>query len=516
MQHILLKRYRWQSRLKVCITGCPILAGKVLSEEEFLDHAIKNTEIFRQFAGFCDSVSGHFSAVVEKESEIWLHTGHTWSFPLYYSTAGNTVLISDIPEELVPSALGIQVNENAGVYFRAFGVTPGSLTLDAQIRVVRPGESVCLYLHTLQTSHILHDIDFGEPVISDALGLATRLRQSFAPYAEYLADKQVLLPLTGGYDSRLIACLLKEADHKRVISATWGRPGNADAESAAEVAAKLGFQHIFVPYDEQITGEFPLKEEFTEYAAYAGHLTSMPFLQDYFAIRHLLEKGYIDKNTVVTPGHLGGFLRGSNLIASLETDSDEQIAHAILERFSTAIPLTAAEKAMVINLIRHWIFSNVRSGKSNYDRWDYEERQCKLIGNSSQAYGFFHLQHLHPLADKELMRYMLSLPISQRLQAKLYKETVEKHFFSKYGINTVRQPIARKISATTFKNKLIRRLPRFIKKMYYPLKDPIFYREITGKLGRNFPGMTFIHPIKPHFYNAYLVQWYLQWISLRK
>ena len=56
--------------------------------------------------------------------------------------------------------------------------------------------------------------------------------------------------------------------------------------------------------------------------------------------------------------------------------------------------------------------------------------------------------------------------------------------------------------------------PHFIKKFYYPLKDDIYYREVTQQLRFSDKEFHFKHPLRPNAYNSYITQWYL--FSLQK
>jgi hypothetical protein len=55
---------------------------------------------------------------------------------------------------------------------------------------------------------------------------------------------------------------------------------------------------------------------------------------------------------------------------------------------------------------------------------------------------------------------------------------------------------------------LLKFLPNFIKEWYYPLNDDASYREITAELMRSDLSIQYKKPLKSHYYNCYLTQWY--------
>jgi asparagine synthase (glutamine-hydrolysing) len=237
----------------------------------------------------------------------------------------------------------------------------------------------------------------------------------------------------------------------------------------------------------------------------------MPYLQDYFAVRYLQETGVIDDETVVLPGHPGDFLRGSHLYKALPDQKPGKVIDCIMTNFGNSIPLTKAERATIRETILSGFLSNglLSDPQDEYERWDYEERQCKFIGNSSQVYHFSGIQSLMPLFDKELLSYFLALPFEQRLGASLYNKTLENLIFKPNGCDFDLKPADEEMKqGNRWKYFLLRMLPTWIKEWYYPVNDDAFYREITAELIQSDPSKSYRKPLKSHYYNSYLTQWY--------
>jgi len=100
------------------------------------------------------------------------------------------------------------------------------------------------------------------------------------------------------------------------------------------------------------------------------------------------------------------------------------------------------------------------------------------------------------------------------VNANFYNSTLEQKFFAPLLVSfDLKQVPAKTGSFKNLKKLIVKLSPRLIKKMYYPTYDPIFYREITSELMRNHRKKEFRHPLKPHFYNAYLIQWYYNYVE---
>jgi len=80
--------------------------------------------------------------------------------------------------------------------------------------------------------------------------LAERLHAVFSRLVGVLAGRRVVVPLSGGVDSRLIAGLLKYHGHDNLVALGYGRPDNPESQVARQVAEALEIPWVFVPYEQ--------------------------------------------------------------------------------------------------------------------------------------------------------------------------------------------------------------------------------------------------------------------------
>jgi asparagine synthase (glutamine-hydrolysing) len=237
----------------------------------------------------------------------------------------------------------------------------------------------------------------------------------------------------------------------------------------------------------------------------------MPFLYEYFGVKELKEKQIIGDDIVAIPGHPGDFLRGDHLSLEMLENNPEFLVSQILSKFGTSYPVNSDEKRW----IKKYITENYLKGNENqlwkgYERWDYKERQCKFIGNSSQVFSFFEIDYLMPLFDKACLNFFGKVPFEQKVTRKLYNRTLENYFFQPLGVDfDIKPNYAHENRFNDIKQLLLNVLPGLVKKWYYPLNDDIYYREITHELQNSKP-FHYKTPVRPNAYNAYIIQWYLQ------
>ncbi|HSO87354.1 MAG TPA: hypothetical protein VLQ91_12425 [Draconibacterium sp.] len=512
---IRLSKYNWTSDNNIFVTGFIWLNGNYTTGKAFSELISQNTDSFEDLKRITHQWNGQFSFVVKKETELWAGCGHTWSYPLFYRTFKGKLFISDEPRNLSFDESSETIEPFSSLYFLNFGVTPSEYTLSKDVFQIQPGELIRSSGSNVWNNSFLPF--FREKYADNDPVQETEfyrfLMLVFEKYYNEIKDKKVLLPLTRGYDSRLLACLLKEYGHRNVICITWGRPFNSELGTAEKVAGKLGFQHIFVDYSKIIANDFTSSNEFFAYVNYAGHWSSMPFLYEYFGLKELKEKEIIGKDTVALPGHPGDFLRGSHLLKEMQESNPESLISNILLKFGSSYSLNSHDK----DTIKRYIGNNFfEKGEDflwhKYELWDYKERQCKFIGNSTQVFPFFEIDYLMPLFDADLIRFFNKVPFVQKVEQELYNNTLEKYFFKKFGVDfDLKQVHHSRQQLNVFKDKLLGTVPRFLKKYYYPLNDDIYYREITDVLRSSNEAFHFKHPVRPNAYNSYIIQWYLQY-----
>ncbi|MDX8341470.1 asparagine synthase C-terminal domain-containing protein [Draconibacterium sp. IB214405] len=509
-----LKKYNWTKGGNVFTAGFAWSGETFFTGQDFVALIQNNCTDFEQFKKLAGELNGQFSIVVEKENEIWAICSISWTYPLFYINSNSRLAISDRPESLFGKEEQPEIDEFAASYFLQFGVTPFERTLNKSINQVLPGELVVLQKNEDKAkSHFLAEKAKNSTETKTTLEIANHLTLVFESYYEHIKERQVLLPLTRGYDSRLLACLLAELGHKKVLCATWGRANNSEKSTAQKVAKQLGLRYQFIEYNEALINGFQEDPTFIDYVQFSAHLSSMPYLQDYFAIKHLIENKLVDQDTVAFPGHPGDFLRGSHFKDSLMNLQPSELGKTVSEAFGTSYPSIKQFRSELQEYLNQRFFEeqNLSPAKA-YDFWDLQERQSKFISNSNQVYTFFGVDVLMPLFDRKSLQFFSSIDARNKNRERLYNKALEDHFFKKHKVDFELKQISDQESPKlqALKNRLIKVAPHQLKTVYYPMNDSIFYREITNQLRQN---IKMKHPVKPHSFNAYIVQWYLNFLA---
>jgi len=133
--------------------------------------------------------------------------------------------------------------------------------------------------------------------------------QLFSDVKTLLDGRKILIPLSGGYDSRLVlGGLLKVGvERGKIITFTYGDLKYVDSKISKKVAEKAGVQHYFIPYDKEARKFY--RNHIKTFFLYAGNAISAPCMQEWYALHKLKTMGVLDQDMVIISGY-GGVLPG--------------------------------------------------------------------------------------------------------------------------------------------------------------------------------------------------------------
>ncbi len=468
--------------------------------------------------------NGCFSLIVMHHDVCLLAVDPVRTFPLLYSFNKNTLFISDSFDTLLDKVNNVALNMEAAAEFMATGYVTGKETLCKGIKQVQAGEMIIFktggeelaeeFYHTYQTDTVYKE---SEEYLSEELGrifdnVGQRLVTS-------LQGRHAIVSLSGGYDSRLIACMLKSAGYHDVTCLTYGRKDCPDMLIAEKVAEKLDYPWLFVEYNYELIKDYTGDTGFHEYYRFAANGVSMFYLQDYFAVKYLKENKIIPEDAIFVPGHTGDFLAGTNFVKhglKPGPESPEKLAGRIWRSKYIFCPVPCRNRASIKNRIHRTLAEKrVMEGAFSYsihEDWDIKEKFAKFIVNSARIYEWFGYEYRLPFWDDELAGFFRQVPYDLKKNRKLYDAVLIDSYFSRYGLNfpVEIRPSARVQRDAYIKSRIKRSLPQFIKPVFLNKKDPIFYYEITRELQKDMERNGIRIRMCNHSFNSLIVQWYVE------
>ena len=469
-----------------------------------------------------DKLEGVFSVMIRADDGILAGCDPMGFFPVFYTSSDVAWIVSDDPYLLSGTTGSRTPNTQARAEFLSGGHVMGDETLIRGVRRLRPGEALFLKNGLAREDGRPFAFVPSGSSSSDAEALKDDLFRILDAQArdmvEYLGGRTAVIPLSGGYDSRLIACMLKKAGYERVVCLTYGRH-NQETGLSERVARTLGFPWHFVDYDRLDVGHFSDDPLFRDYCRYAGNLVSMPFLQEYFAVKFLKENDLLPADSVFLPGHPGDNLGGSFISRGAKGEFQDTARH-IVRTFFPFVPHDKDTERHLELRARHWLPSHLSDSAGKIpgytpavETWNFSERLPKFIFNSARVFPFFGYRVYFPLWSRRMASFFSRIPYSLRDGKKLYDEVLESRYFG--PLNVV-------FGSGEIPGKRPLKIPRALRRLGWNLlpsallrkkaakADWICYGKFTAELGRSLKAQGKKPLERYRSLNALICQWYLE------
>jgi asparagine synthase (glutamine-hydrolysing) len=335
---------------------------------------------------------GNFAVVSDTDGYFFASTDLILSFPVFYKMEGTRLVITG---QIQSVEKHFQYNKAAVSQFKKMFFTGGAETLLENWKQLQAGEFLFI---DKKNGHISLEryADFRSRKPAHSLDNAS-LRQIYLQVHQEIIDqaagRPLIVPLSGGYDSRCILAALKELNAKNVFVYTYGSRDSYEKIIAEKVARQLGFAWQYVEYDECLLDAF-LQKHWQQYAEKAHFFTSLPNEQDFFALLYLSKNKLLPENGIALPGYLGDYFSGNKFhFEGVSNKADEQ---------------------------QDFLFAN---------------RGSKYIVNSVRLFEFFNIEWKMPFSDKRIIDYLLHVPLKERQNKNTYNDFLSKAFFQPLQID---------------------------------------------------------------------------------
>lgn len=476
------KGKQWQSFNNGFVKGFAFDGDLFLEKESFYNvllEAVKTNSL----PSLLYRLNGNFSAVIYFERKYFLIVDKIRSYPLFYSCHTN-IYISDVGHKLL-DYVPCYLNEINTYELLALGYLSGNTTLIENIESVVAGSYVIINLENnaydqyRYYSHIYNKIERSKEALFEIAN--EKIEMAFSRILNSLKkDQPILLPLSGGYDSRLIACLCKKYELKNVTCFTYGRVDSFEVSISKEIALRLNYKWYFVEYSEEMWTSFLLGKDFQSYCEFAGNLTANPHFQDLPALLELKKIGVITQGMVVIPGHSGDLLGGSKIpIQILENHMNEftldTLSHVIYNNLFDLNVLTKEYRNQIIaklkNELEEFDLNNFSDFLDYYEGyWFVKAKVANFLVNSMRGYEYIGLDWRLPLWDDEYAKVWYETNWKNKFYSLTYNEFMFREYFVPFNVDIYKHK-------TVFNTTL----GLYIKRLF-PSILSTFYRRIVSRL----------------------------------
>jgi asparagine synthase (glutamine-hydrolysing) len=394
-----------------------------------------------------DNIDGHYAFVIINNNFTIASVDKIRSTPLFFSKINNSFIIDSNPSRIINNANFVnEFDDEAALELSMSGFTIGDKTIYKELVALKAGEFVIFtkksyeiyqYFKYFSNTNI-QQLDYLESLSDLTIKVFEKMLHS-------IAGRQIIIPLSAGNDSRLVASALKKLGSTNVICYSYGIQGNFEAQTAKLIAKKLGYKWIFVPLSHQTEREFYASEEYRNYLKFSETCCSVPYIQSLSTIKYLKDRKLIEDDAVFINGNSGDFISGLHLGYLLNDELEvknvksrkENILNSIVKKhFSLWGQLLTPSN---IEIIKKSLWSEIESqcGKLNkyndhafYEYSEFIDRQSKYVISGQRAYEFYGYEWRLPLWDNEYIDYWVKVPAKLKNNQLLYSEMLSKNNFA--------------------------------------------------------------------------------------
>jgi len=413
--------------------------------------ATSSQDLVVQFSSLISDLNGSFAVIVKYRGGMLAAVDRLRSIPLFYGVRHGLWIISDVAESVGCFVDNEALNDLAMKEFLLTAYVTGPNTLLPDVKQLQSGELLCIAKSLPQKPKLVRYYRFlpGSPSEKSATELREDMDemhlQVFRRLAKSANGRRIVLPLSGGLDSRLVAAMLKKVGYDNVLCFSYGRLGNWEAEISQRVAERLGYEWHFVHYTWKKWKRWFNLPECRQARIQGCNLASRSSIQDWPAVFELKRTGVLQEDDLLTPGHSGDFLAGSHIPPEL-TNGQNSTLNAVVEavlkhhfiqwKWRKGNHMLEEQLISRILAILHDVsVTTPRDAVGAFEMWDWQERQAKYIVNSVRTYESLGFEWRIPLWDNAVMDFWRRTPLQLRIGKEFYDKVLEEGIFAEYGIN---------------------------------------------------------------------------------
>lgn len=457
------QKFPWVTKEKVSFKGYVYVNGELIKDEDAIFY-FQNITSEKEFLEILCSLEGFFSVIVENEDNVYAAVDRVTSTPLIYSVDEQLWIGDDYKPFLECQP---QIEELSLAQYLSSGYVYGEKTLVKEVFQLKAG-SFLIYSKKNNDVNVRSYYEYlpttDEPVGANLdwylEGLDEVHNSVFDRLIKNLNGRKVILPLSGGYDSRLILEMLLRFNYRNILCVTWGRESDWQVKIARDVASKLNVDWLCVNQEFSTWREWSRGAELDEQLRCSGTITNIPYVQENVLIKHLQSKGLLEGDAVFLNGNSGDFIEGDHLPNALHGhEKNEEIIDLIMQKHCRLAQIQS------VDLIRKEMNGQIESFRLRnldirlfFEFWEWAERQSKFVTKCVKPFEKAGFEWRMPFWENEIMDFWVNVPIELKAKRKLYYA-----YFDRYMDQRAQKP-----NGTVF-------FPKILFERFYDQRFGIFF-----------------------------------------
>jgi len=402
--------HQWQTEKHISVIGSAFAFNELLQGNELIQF-FKDCDDETTFIDRLQKLSGHFAVVIKLEDKLLAAVDLIRTFPILLHQQDKQIIITD------KITSDIEIDNHEVDIFKKVYCTLENNTLLKNWKQLQAGQYLVIdskndlvniktYYHHTKESKI-------EPDFISIKKLNALEKKIVQQTIQYANNRTILVPLSGGYDSRYILALLKQSNYEHIECYTYGKKNSYEVLIAKNVAEKLNIKWHFIEYTDELLDIF-FTEEWQQYSNLNHHYSSLPHEQDFFALHYLKKQQLLPLNAVI----INGFCQDIHAGSFIEPVKNFDLQKFIFYKHDIHIDVSSYENS--------W---------NGYQEWLVKNRLSKFIINSVRVYEYFGLDFYLPFWNKDWIDFWYSLDMKERYHQQFYKTHLFDGIFKQYQID---------------------------------------------------------------------------------
>ncbi len=451
---------------RICVRGYAQIQGQYRNGQDLADALQSACQAKDDMASIASlrqvipKLDGGWALVAQwPNGHVLASTDRVRTIPLFYANTSDMFVVGVTIDQVCHACDRYAIENEAALEFLLVGYVTGNQTLYRGVKKIQAGQMIEFDPHKDRRSvrenryyqfYPTHASTASEAQLEEELEHI--LTSTFTAFRTSCGADRVVVPLSGGFDSRLVAAMLKKVGFENVLCFTYGKPDDQEVLISKKVAQALEFDWRFFEYSGDLWNKWHNSETFWDYCRYCAKGTSKPAVQDFPVVMTLASEGLCGPNTLFYPGHSADTISGSHIPADYQQieSGERPFVDYILHHHFNLWPMTSSQyhrahlrwiPDKISRLCSPHPGSNVNSPMMASEMWNAEHRQALYIVNSVRTYEFVG-SNWRTLWDYDLMDFFVKVPLKYRFGQRLYVNTLRDRIFTDAAAPLARLPIA--------------------------------------------------------------------------
>ena len=387
------------------------------------------------------NIDDHFGVVYITKSWAFAAVDCARAYPIFWKKTKSNFIFSPQAKNIINQEQDL-VDDYQLIAFRMSGYTIDDGTLWKNVKNLNPGNFIFV---ESKTNYSVEEYFSYKPWKSNVKSYAELKKQLKHEVNTIIKNtiikangRTIVIPLSAGLDSRLIASGLKYLNYRNVKCFSYGLKNNFESKASRIIANKLGYSWKFIEINQQKAKNFYSTPDYKKFMQNSLDGCATSTIQGLYAINTILKDNYLHNEDVIVNGNSGDFISGGHAPKELITKSknitllfEEVFEYHFVKHYALWQNLLNKENKKVI---KKQLFNQIKKNIEDTDIYfmahgiaeflEYQNRQTKYVINSQRIYEFYNLKWQLPLWDKSFIKFWSDVPLKYKIKQKLYKDTL--------------------------------------------------------------------------------------------